>query len=192
MERFCGHLLPAVKSAVRPYENLDNYVQRRAQMQIVSIVYDMPSLRRPKINYTYLHGERLSSREKMYPDCKQHRRHHPPVHSLTNGIRSVPEIILGPPVKHNVDVNVRLLNEFTKYFGVTYGQGLRGQQLRDRIDLTTLVSYGRFRLIDDADRMRVARLIERDASARDNSFIKARPLHTHLYTYIPVLTNLHC
>lgn len=72
MERFCGHLLPAVKSNVRPYETLDNYIQRRAQMQIVSIVYDMPSLRRPKINYTYLGDERLSSRERMYPDCKSY------------------------------------------------------------------------------------------------------------------------
>lgn len=45
MERFCGHLLaPAVKNRVRPYENLDNYVQRRAQMQIVARVFDMPSL----------------------------------------------------------------------------------------------------------------------------------------------------
>ncbi|KAF8597432.1 hypothetical protein BDV93DRAFT_413351, partial [Ceratobasidium sp. AG-I] len=39
MERFCGHLLPAVKSAVRPYKNLDNDVQRSMQMQIVSVLY---------------------------------------------------------------------------------------------------------------------------------------------------------
>ena len=77
-----------------------------------------------------------------------------------------------------MDVKVRLLNEFTKYFGVTYGQGLGAQQLRDRIDLATLVSYGRFRLVDDADMIRVARLIEADANARDNSFIKARFLFT--------------
>ncbi|KAG8743020.1 hypothetical protein FRC10_000530 [Ceratobasidium sp. 414] len=37
MERFCGHLLPAVKNCVQPYEMLNNYVQRRAQMQVVSL-----------------------------------------------------------------------------------------------------------------------------------------------------------
>jgi hypothetical protein len=70
MERFCGHLLPAVKNRVRPYEHLNNYVQRRAQMQIVSQVYDLPSLARPRVNYTYQGGEMLSSHEKMYNECK--------------------------------------------------------------------------------------------------------------------------
>lgn len=70
MERFCGHLLPAVKNPVRPYEHLDNYVQSRAQMQVVSCVYSLPSLARPKVNYTYQAGEKLSSHERMYPECE--------------------------------------------------------------------------------------------------------------------------
>jgi hypothetical protein len=70
MERFCGHLLPAVKNRVRPYEHLNNYVQRRAQMQIVSRVYDFPSLARSRVNYTHQAGEMLSSREKMYDECE--------------------------------------------------------------------------------------------------------------------------
>lgn len=72
MERFCGHLLPAVKNRVRPYEHLDNYVQRRAQMQIVSRVYDMPSLAKPKVNYTYQGREFWSSHEVVYPECEYH------------------------------------------------------------------------------------------------------------------------
>ncbi|KAG8730992.1 hypothetical protein FRC10_002129, partial [Ceratobasidium sp. 414] len=36
MERFCSYLLPAIKNCVRPYEHLDNFVQRSAQMHIVS------------------------------------------------------------------------------------------------------------------------------------------------------------
>jgi hypothetical protein len=70
MERFCGHLLPAVKNRVRPYEHLNNYVQRRAQMQIISRVYDLPSLAGPRVHYTYQAGERLSSHDKMYEECK--------------------------------------------------------------------------------------------------------------------------
>jgi hypothetical protein len=70
MERFCGHLLPAVKNRTRPYEHLDNYVLRRAQMQVVSKVYRLPSLAKPVINYRHENGERLSSYERMYPGCK--------------------------------------------------------------------------------------------------------------------------
>ncbi|KAG8736089.1 hypothetical protein FRC10_009710 [Ceratobasidium sp. 414] len=51
MERFCGFLLPAILNRVQPYEHLDNYVQRRAQMQIVSKVYNLPSLAKPYLSY---------------------------------------------------------------------------------------------------------------------------------------------
>ncbi|KAG9093159.1 hypothetical protein FS749_014971, partial [Ceratobasidium sp. UAMH 11750] len=68
MERFCGHLLvPAMKNRVRPYEHLDNYVQRRAQMQVVSRLYDLPWLAKSRIQYTHRNGEKMSSRETMYP-----------------------------------------------------------------------------------------------------------------------------
>jgi hypothetical protein len=70
MERFCGHLLPAVKNRVRPYEHLDNFVQRRAQMQIVSQIHNLPSLTRSFVKYKYMNGVEMSSHETMYPECK--------------------------------------------------------------------------------------------------------------------------
>jgi hypothetical protein len=81
MERFCGHLLvPAVKNRIRPYENLDNYVQQCAQMQIVVRVFDMPSLARPRVDYRYQAGERLTSHEFMYDDCELFNRYRFYVH----------------------------------------------------------------------------------------------------------------
>jgi hypothetical protein len=70
MERFCGYLLPAVKNRVKPYAHLNNYVQRRAQMQIVSRLYDLPWLVKSRVQYTVQNGEKISSRETMYPDCE--------------------------------------------------------------------------------------------------------------------------
>jgi hypothetical protein len=70
MERFCGHILPAVKNRTRPYEHLDNYIQRRAQMQVVSKVYNLPSLARPPVQYKFVEGVQLSSRETLYPACE--------------------------------------------------------------------------------------------------------------------------
>lgn len=71
MERFCGHILPAVKNRTQPYQHLDNYVQRRAQMQVVSKVQNLPSLVKPRINYKYVAGVEMSSRETLYPECKR-------------------------------------------------------------------------------------------------------------------------
>jgi hypothetical protein len=71
MERFCGYLLrPALANRVRPYEYLDNFIRRRAQMQIVSIVHDMPSLVRPISHLTLRLGELISSKEKIYDACE--------------------------------------------------------------------------------------------------------------------------
>ncbi|KAB5588211.1 Transposase family Tnp2 protein [Ceratobasidium theobromae] len=79
MERFCGHLLPAVKNRARPYDHLDNYVQRRAQMQIVSNVFNLPSLSKPIVKYRCVEGVEISTRETIYP--------------------AFPEIVLGTPKK---------------------------------------------------------------------------------------------
>jgi hypothetical protein len=76
------------------------------------------------------------------------------------------------------------MNQMTKYFGPVY-PGLRGRSLRERIDLTSLVRYGRFRLSDDGDRIRTAALIEGDPIARDNSYVRVG-----FYYYLPIYVAL--
>jgi hypothetical protein len=84
----------------------------------------------------------------------------------------VPNIVLGTPITRTVPVTVQLTNQLTKYFGVASGGGLTAQELRQRIDMATLVRYGRFRLAGDGDRIRTADRIVRDPGARDNSFVR--------------------
>jgi hypothetical protein len=67
----------------------------------------------------------------------------------------------------------QLKRQLTRYFGVPY-PGLTTRQLEDRIDPGSLVRYGRFRIAGDGDRMRTASLIDHNAGARDNSFVKVR------------------
>lgn len=70
MERFCGYLLPAVKNRIRPYEHIDNFIQRRAQMQIISTVHNFPALARPFVKLQESEGGiEISSREVVYEDC---------------------------------------------------------------------------------------------------------------------------
>lgn len=41
MERFCGTLLPAVKSRRFPYASLSNYATELAQMKQISLIYNL-------------------------------------------------------------------------------------------------------------------------------------------------------
>ncbi|KAG8729617.1 hypothetical protein FRC10_003560, partial [Ceratobasidium sp. 414] len=83
----------------------------------------------------------------------------------------VPALILGVPVKKNVQFTKPLENQFTKYFGVVYASN-DAQYLSSCIDRTSIVHYGRFRISGDGDRIRTAKIIAGDPSARDNSFVR--------------------
>ncbi|CAE6444950.1 unnamed protein product [Rhizoctonia solani] len=153
MERFCGYLLPAVKNRLRPYENLDNFIHRRAQMRMVSVIHNLPSLSvTPLSKHHTEEGFELSSREVYYPLC--------------------PTIILGIPIKKNVEYTSQLQNQLTKYFGPVY-PNLSPEELKNGIDADSIVRYGRFRMADDGDRIRTSALIaDDDAVVRDNSFVR--------------------
>ncbi|QRV90391.1 hypothetical protein RhiJN_18409 [Ceratobasidium sp. AG-Ba] len=156
MERMCGHLLPAVKNRSHPYIHLDNQVARRAQMHVICHKYHLPILARSTVNWTLDGRERLSSRETRYPDF--------------------PEVILGVPVNRCVQPDTQLWNQLNKYFGLVYRSedrdGLSGAELRARIDQTTIVRYGRFRLADDGDRIRTVGALRADTDGRDNTYIR--------------------
>ena len=51
-----------------------------------------------------------------------------------------------------------------------------GAELRERVDIQSIVSYGRFRQVDDGDRIRTASAVERTKSStgyvRDNSYVR--------------------
>ncbi|QRW10586.1 Transposase family Tnp2 protein [Ceratobasidium sp. AG-Ba] len=153
LERFCGYLLrPALMNRVRPYEYLDNFIRRRAQMQIVARVHDMPTLLRPNNGLRRVYDELISEKETIYPDFK--------------------DIVLGQPVKHEYQADNRLRWQMARYFGLSEGMQYTLAQHRERVDWKTLVRYGRFRLASMGDRVRVADLITRDGPCRDNSYIR--------------------
>ncbi|GAB1527100.1 hypothetical protein RhiTH_010275 [Rhizoctonia solani] len=153
MERFCGYLLPAVKNRLRPYENLDNFVHRRAQMRMVSIIHNLSSiLVTPLSKHHTEQGFELSSREVYYRMC--------------------PTIILGIPIRKNVQYTTQLQNQLTKYFGPVYPK-LSAEELKNGIDHDSIVRYGRFCMADDGDRIQTSALIPaEDTIARDNSFVR--------------------
>ncbi|KAG9083533.1 hypothetical protein FS749_005958 [Ceratobasidium sp. UAMH 11750] len=150
MERFCGHILPAVKNHVHPYEHLDNFVQRRAQMQIVLRVHNLPALARLLVNYRYENGVEISSCETMYPEF--------------------PDIVLGAPVNSRIPFTAPLPNQFSRYFGV-FHEGQSAANLHVRFDRNSLIRYGRMRMTD-SNNMRTASVVDSNPIAHDNSYIK--------------------
>jgi hypothetical protein len=68
----------------------------------------------------------------------------------------------------------QLANQMTKYFGVVY-EGRSAAQLRAQIDAELIIRYSRFRLAGDGDSARTADLVDRDPSARDNSYVRVSP-----------------
>ncbi|KAF8598329.1 hypothetical protein BDV93DRAFT_561482 [Ceratobasidium sp. AG-I] len=159
MERFCGYLLrPALSNRLRPFVALDNYVRRRAQLQVVAKVFDMPQLIRPLTNLTVVHNEPISSKEKIY-EFKD-------------------DFVLGQPVKAIPRPSIELQRQMTRYFGVAegpvHGEGPRPTfaELINKLDFGTLVRYGRFRMASMGDRVRTAGIVRKSAVARDNSFIR--------------------
>ncbi|KAG8680040.1 hypothetical protein FRC08_016579, partial [Ceratobasidium sp. 394] len=159
VERFCGHLLrPAVTNRVRPYDTLNNFVRRHAQLQIVSHVQGMPELLRRPTNLTLQAGKLISSKERIYD--------------------FLPDYVLGQPVKRILNPPARLKRQMAQYFGLAegppHGEGPRPTEweLIDKVDWNMLVRYGRFRMMSMGDRVRTTGLIHSDGVAHDNSFIR--------------------
>jgi hypothetical protein len=78
-------------------------------------------------------------------------------------------------VTKRVELTPQFANQMTKYFGVVY-EGRSAAQLRARIDAESIIRYGRFRLAGDGDSVRTADLVDRDPSARDNSYVRVSPV----------------
>ncbi|QRV80568.1 Transposase family tnp2 [Ceratobasidium sp. AG-Ba] len=143
VERFCGYLLrPALANRVRVYEYLDNFIRRRAQMQIVSRSLNMPELITRPSPLTVEHGELISTKEEIYEF----------------------HYVLGLPVKKPYRPTMQTRRQITRYFGPVEGwPGVTFRELHGRLAWDTMIRYGRFRMASGGDRVRVAALIKEDS-----------------------------
>ncbi|QRV73574.1 dynein heavy chain, cytoplasmic [Ceratobasidium sp. AG-Ba] len=157
MERFCGYLLRlALQNRVQPYEYLDNFIQRRAQLQIVARVNDMPSLIKPVTKLTQVlcknSDELISTKETIYPGFE--------------------DVVFDQPVDLNPRADEDLKRQMGRYFRIPEGNHLTAAEHRAQINWDTLVHHGQVRFASMGDRVRVADRIKQDGKMRDNSFIQ--------------------
>ncbi|KAF8599003.1 hypothetical protein BDV93DRAFT_560783 [Ceratobasidium sp. AG-I] len=145
MERFCGHLLPAVKNRVQPYENLDYYIQRRAQIQVVSNIHNLSLMKRPRpLRRVTAGGVEISSRETVYPEC---------------------------PSVRKISMDTQLLNQITKFLGPMF-PGRSAAQLKSMVRRDSLVRYGSVRIAGSGDKMRTFNPKYDNPVARDNTYVR--------------------
>ncbi|KAG9119168.1 hypothetical protein FRC07_005960 [Ceratobasidium sp. 392] len=81
------------------------------------------------------------------------------------------EVVLGTPVRRLRVVPVQLENQLLGYFHLVSPLATPAE-LKRRVDFNSLISYGRFCMVPDGDRIRTAKLIVNNPIARDNSFVK--------------------
>ncbi|CAE6497313.1 unnamed protein product [Rhizoctonia solani] len=118
MERFCGRLLPAVRNRTRPYIQLDNYIKRRAQLQLVAKKYDIPTLTKAYVKPSHPNEVQMSTQEIAYPQFDT--------------------IVLGRPIHYKVTLDKVLKKQLIGYFNLVY-PGRKPQDHVNSIDAGSLI-----------------------------------------------------
>ncbi|CCO36849.1 hypothetical protein BN14_10996 [Rhizoctonia solani AG-1 IB] len=145
MERFCGRLLLYVKSHINPYPCIDNYILRRAQMQIITAKYNIPTIKIPPPTPVITAANvEISCQEKVYDQFT----------------KSYP-------------VDGQLMNQLVSYFQVVLsGQNLSLAELANLIQTDSIVRYGRVRIANGGDSMRTSDSIYNMENARNSSYVR--------------------
>ncbi|KAG8736058.1 hypothetical protein FRC10_009732 [Ceratobasidium sp. 414] len=115
----------------------------------ITSLYDMPTLRRPIRGGRSLTaaGVEIRGWESVYDEPS----------------------ILGRPVRRGDLVDTKLLNQLTKYLGPILTPPRSASDLKDLVDVDSVVRYGRVRIAGGGDRIRTG---EGSHSSRDNSFVR--------------------
>ncbi|KAF8680006.1 Transposase family tnp2 [Rhizoctonia solani] len=152
MERFCGSLLPAIKNWLNPYPCINNYVQRRAQLQNISAMYNVRTIQpHDSRGSTYGDQEEMSKWEEVYP--------------------KFPASILGTPIHRKYPLNNQLFNQLLQYFCLYLTPTPTRSTFQAMIDIESVTQYGRVRIAGGGDRFRVAKS-DSNPWDRDNTFVR--------------------
>ena len=158
MERFCGLLLPAIKSKRKPYACLNKRLLQVSQLAQITARYQLSNvLGIDKAPQT------LSTHEEVLHDCKHFFRviHHNVFTTLD------PDLFLGWPKQ----ARCRLEPEFQRKLGVFFSTLFnKPLTLVKKHIPEEVMRWGKVRIGDDGDSIRGKKVLPSDA--RNNSFIK--------------------
>jgi hypothetical protein len=151
MERFCGSLLPSIKNRLNPYPCIDNYIQRRAQLQSISAIYNIRTIQSNKLwGSTQGAQESISKWEKVYPKCRLI------LSSASQGTHTymsylVPASILGTPIHRMYSLDNQIFNQILRYFCSYLTPTPTRSKLQEMIDSESVTRYSRVRIAGGGD-----------------------------------------
>ncbi|KAG9120843.1 hypothetical protein FRC07_003501 [Ceratobasidium sp. 392] len=141
---------------------INNQVERDAQMKVVARTFNLPLVGKPRIQRRVVHGVEMSSQETMHNEFDK--------------------VVLGTPVRKLRVVSTQLKNQLLGYFHLVSPLATPAE-LKRRVDFNSVISYSRFRMVPDGDRIRTAALIQNNPITRNNSFVKYDLLPDHNARY---------
>jgi hypothetical protein len=166
MERYCGEILPNIRSRRYPYKSIDRYVSARAHLSQIKLLYNLHQ-------ELSLQSLPSSSNDFALPWCKRNS-------SLAKVIaESSSQIRLTSPKKASILPHV-LRVKFTAVLGTRFQVSAAAirRTLPKELQIT---EYGRVRKLDGGDNMQARELVAPGVDSRDMSFVR---VSTYIYIYI--------
>jgi hypothetical protein len=167
MERFCGDILPNIKSRRYPYKSIDHYVSARAHLSQIKLLYNLHQ----ELSFQ---SHSLCSNHFALPWCKCNS-------SLARSLLNLlldQGYILAPPKKTSILPHA-LWVKFTAVLGTRFE--VPAATIRKALPKELQITeYGRVRQLDGGDTIQACELVAPGADSRDMTFIR---VSTYLYTF---------
>ncbi|KAI0373517.1 hypothetical protein BV20DRAFT_1033834 [Pilatotrama ljubarskyi] len=161
MERFCGHLLPAIKSRRSLWQSLDNYIELDGLLRHVQVLYSLDS-------ELDLEPQRESRRRTLTdPQCEW------PIYGIkcdlpTNTIISDPNCVLVQPsriLEITPGQQTGIARCLMALFGRTVAQSRK-------VIPETVEHWGKLQISGGGDTIHTLKMVKRPRDGRDASFVR--------------------
>ena len=198
MERFCGSLLPSIKSRSNPYPSITKRTMESVQVaQIKKLYPDLKSIlerqSRKGESDDSEDQEPTTAHETVYPECESGIRFRlvcSPVHMC-----QVPHTILCRPHRVHITLDHTLMDKLETHFKIlfsTSGRQLAVDDVRPYVHQAHMDQWGKVRRAFGGDTIQSAMAMQGKDNCRDTSFVRVS-LVTSIFhkIFIESLTYRH-
>jgi hypothetical protein len=162
-ERFCGRLLPEIRSRRHPFSNIDNFIVASAKLSQIKIMYNLDeelSLRPKKaevLRGSFAHPSCMSSRSTQTP-------------FLTDIKFLDPRYILLPPQRPSSTIPQPVENKIAIHFATRFSQNMN--TVRRYLKKENITQWARVQRLAGGDLMYASELFTQTEDRRDATYVR--------------------
>lgn len=164
-ERFCGRLLPEIRSRRHPFSNVDNFIVASAKLSQIKIAYDLDeelSLRPKKAEM--LRGSFSHPSCMLLSSCSTQA-------SFLTSIGSLdPRYVLLPPQRPSSTIPQSVENKIAIHFATRFNQNVN--VVRRYLKLENVMQWARVQLLAGGDLMHASELFIQAEDRRDATYVR--------------------